>query len=863
MNTSKLRLFTITSSAILLLANCTSGFKYSQTEHSLIVTTDSLQTEITVVDEDIVRVQKDLLAKPGKEMPDFVTVLKPQDVKWTVSEQDDNLVLSTAKMQVLVNQAGEVSYRSVTGKSLLSETNAGTYINTDTLASHRVAQAFKAGDEALYGLGQYQSGRMNWKNAPVRMEQSNQEIAIPVLVSTNQYGIYWNNYSITDFNLPDNEITFTETIDKENSIRKATFTPKKSGVYNFYVLSETPYGFKKKFKNKNRQWGPVLVTLNNDTIIHYSTMWYPDSFSGEAKLEAGKKYEVVFQNTHEHVAGRLLYNEPDFNKSTFTSKEGESIDYYFVYGETPAEVVATYSRLTGHSPMLPKKTYGFWQCREAYPTQKELLASAHGYRDRKIPVDIIVQDWNYWYKNQKGPNWDRARYPKPMAMARELDEMNLDLLVSVWPEVVSLQITKKYGMDKNYMTGARFIDFYDFSTHDKFYKMMRDSMFRVGVDAIWLDGSEPARSPDPNHPTPFGKYSELANTYSLIMSKAMHEGHRKEYKNKKRTFNFTRSAYAGQQRYGTCMWSGDVAATWEQFQEQITAGLNFTMTGVPYWTTDIGGFFRDHVSKNDAYDNQYTNPEYKELLTRWFQFGTFCPIFRIHGFRSHTEIWNYGKAFESTARKFIDLRYKLMPYIYSEAWSVTKDARVLMSPLAYSYPNDKHTWNNKYQFMFGQSLMVCPITEYKAREREVYLPKGDWYDFWTDKKIAGEQTITSPAALNSQPMFVKAGSIIPMGPKVQYATQKTDKPITLKVYPGKNAQYTLYFDDNKSYNYEKGKYTELRVFYKESDRSVTVTQGDGSYIDFAETPQAFVIELAGEGVKAKAEFVGKTLTKKI
>ena len=241
---------------------------------------------------------------------------------------------------------------------------------------------------------------------------------------------------------------------------------------------------------------------------------------------------------------------------------------------------------------------------------------------------------------------------------------------------------------------------------------------------------------------------------------------------------------------------------------------------ITYWTTDIGGFFRGEPGENKDYLDQYTNPEFRELLTRWFQFGTFCPIFRIHGFKTETEIWKFGEEFESTARKFLDLRYQLMPYIYSEAWEVTKDAKTLMSPLPYYFSDDKNTWNIKYQYMFGKSLMVCPVTQYKERETKVYLPKGNWYDYWTGEKLLGERYITAPSPLNSMPLYVREGSILPIGPKVQYATQETDEPTVLRIYPGKDANYTLYFDDNQSYDYEQGKYSEINISYSQKERTI-------------------------------------------
>ena len=504
--------------------------------------------------------------------------------------------------------------------------------------------------------------------------------------------------------------------------------------------------------------------------------------------------------------------------------------------------------------MFAKSAYGFWQCRERYHNQAELLENAREMRKREIPFDNIVQDWFYWPKKTKGPEWDPAKYPDPDAMVEELKDLNIKLMVSVWPEVKNKPLEDTYGLKK--IEGSNFIDIYDKEVAKQFYNVLSDSMFKKGVSSIWLDGTEPEGVHNTNVSTAVGTYTEVQNPYSLEVTRAVYEGRREEFPNE-RVFNLTRSAYSGQQRYGAASWSGDVEASWEQFSEQIPAGLNFTMTGIPYWTHDIGGFFRDSKSINREFDSQYTNPEYIELLTRWFQFGTFSPLFRIHGYVSETEIWRYNEEFETTARKFIDLRYQLMPYIYSQAWQITKNSRQLMSPLAYAYPNDKKTWNIKDQLLFGESIMVGFVTEYQKREKSMYFPAGDWYNYWTNEKIKGGKDQVVKAELNETPMFVKAGSIIPIGPKIQYATQKTETPLLLKIYPGKDAEYTLYFDDNESYDYEKGAYSEIQLHYSEANKTLELKKGTGDYINFKENPLKFVVEVIGNNDTTLIEFSGE------
>ena len=857
----------------IIMLGCNSHFvhKVEKLDHSVIIHQDSTIINIEVVNESIIHVNKIKVGSEPSTIPNYVTVLEPQDVAWNVKEDENLLTISTDAISVLVSADGTIAYNTKDGKKLVKETNEVTYIKSNNTEGNTVSQAFVADDEALYGLGQYQSGIMNWKNVPMRLQQYNQEIAIPFLVSTNQYGIYWNNYSITDFNKSQNEIKFSvagvseenkahkkeekvtsekenvveyaTALDEEKNIREATFIPKKTGKYSFFVESD----------RGGKMRGKVRVTVNGDPVVNYATIWMPTCYSGVKKLEAGKTYKIVFQNTGSQISGRLFYNEPDYNKTVFSSQAGNTIDYYLIHGENPAKVIEQYQHLTGNAPMFSKSSYGFWQCRERYHNQKELLKNVREMRKREIPFDNVVQDWFYWPEGKKGPEWDRSKYPNPKEMVDEVKKMNLKIMVSVWPEVKHKELEERYDLTK--VKGSSKLDFHDKGVQERYYKMLSDSMFNIGVNSIWLDGTEPAGKSQHKILTAVAPNDEVYNTYSLLVTKSVYEGRRKEFPNE-RIFNLTRSSYAGQQRYGAASWSGDVQSTWEQFAEQIPAGLNFVMAGVPYWTHDIGGFFRDSNSLNPIYDNQYTNPEFIELLTRWFQFGTFSPIFRIHGYVSETEIWRYGQEFENTARKFIDTRYQLMPYIYSQAWKVTNEAKLLMSPVVYHYPNDKNTWGIKDQLFFGESIMVGFVTEYKARTKNMYFPEGYWYNFWTNEKVQGGKKLIVDASLNSIPMFVKAGSIIPIGPKVQYATQETSDALQIKVYPGKDAEYTLYLDDNESYDYEKGEFSEIEFSYSDDNKELTIKNGQGNFINFEEVPLDLVVELVGFDKNKKVTYKG-------
>ncbi len=840
--------------ALVLMTSC-ADTNYTKNKNGITVERGDMTINIEVIDESIIHITKTKQGIEVDTLPDFVTILEPQRTKWRVSESGDVVTLTTPKINLSIYEDGVVEYLDRNGKRMVVESEEATWIDSDGT----ISQGFVAGDEAIYGLGQYQSGVMNLRGVPVRMDQFNQEIVIPFIVSTKGYGIYWHNYSSTFFNRAEHLLSFdakdVETdeamelkagVEAEDVAQHAakkvstnslttTFTPEQSGLYTFHVKSD----------DKSRMRGSVTLTIDGDEVVHYSTIWMPMCYSGSKELTKGRTYEVTFENNGASVAGDVRYNEPDFNKTTFTSAAGTKIEYYLVAGDTPDEVIYNYQDLTGRAPMFSEKSYGFWHCRERFHNQSELLENAREYRKRNIPVDNIVQDWFYWPEKLKSPQWDRVKYPDPKAMCEELDDLNLNLMVSVWPTVTNEPLLKNYGiLDSRLGERGDFLDFYDENVQKQYYKMLSDSMFHFGVKSIWLDGSEPEAVAQ-SAMTVLGEFRVVDNPYSLLVSKSVYEGRREEFGDE-RVFNLTRSAYAGQQRYGVTSWSGDVAGTWEQLAEQIPAGLNFSMAGVPYWTHDIGGFFRDSQSLNPIYDDQYTNKEYRELLARWFQFGAFSPIFRIHGYKSETEVWRYGKEFENIARKYIYLRYNLLPYIYSQAWRVTKDSRLFISPLAYSYPDDKRTWDIKDQYLFGESIMVCPVVEYEARTKRIYLPEGEWFNFWSDERFEGGREIEVSAKLDELPLMVKAGSIIPLGARVQYVDQPTNEPTRLKIYGGKDASYELYFDAGESYEYESGEYSILSINYNAESNSVTLEVTHDEYVDFANNPMSFVIEDAGD-----------------
>ena len=474
--------------------------------------------------------------------------------------------------------------------------------------------------------------------------------------------------------------------------------------------------------------------------------------------------------------------------------------------------------------MLPLWAYGFWQCRERYTSGKHLVQTVEEFRRRNLPVDVIVQDWQYWGKHGWGvPQFDTTNYPNPEQFIKQLHDLNAQFSISVWENLDKKSEVAKEYLDKNlYLPNSPWIDIYNPETQKTHWNALNKNLFSLGVDSWWMDATEPENDALAGKQTYFGLGDFYRLTYPLFVSKAIYDGQRATDPSK-RVAILTRSAFAGQQRYGTINWSGDIGWNWDAFKRQIVAGLNYNLTGMPYWTTDIGGFFRPGRG-------QYTDANYHDILTRWFQWGTFNPIFRIHGYQTETEPWKYGDTVMNDMRSMLNLRYRLMPYIYSEAWQVSKNGSTMMRPMVMDFKNDTTAIRQSYQYMFGKSILVAPVTEAGVTEWNVYLPKSNgWYNFWTGKRFTGGQTIKADAPQDKIPLFVKAGSIIPMGKFLQYTSEKPMDTLEIRIYSGDDGHFTLYNDEGNNYNYEKGKFTMIPFNWNEQQQTLTIDKQQGGY----------------------------------
>jgi alpha-D-xyloside xylohydrolase len=573
-------------------------------------------------------------------------------------------------------------------------------------------------------------------------------------------------------------------------------------------------------------------------------------------LVSDRGYAVVWDNASETrfddtaAAGEGI--------GTIWSEAGRALDYYVVLGSDMDSIIAGVRRLSGAAPMYPLWAYGLFQSKEHYTCEQELQEVVEEFRRRHIPLDCIVQDWRYWSPYEWGSHaFDAARYPDVAGMIRRLhDRYGVRIMLSVWPRFEQGSDNYQELYDNNCLLGHYRIQevssqageaasgaleaYYDpFSETGRaiYWRQIKERLFDAGFDAFWLDATEPEmhfkasnRERKRLADNAAGPGVQYFNAYPLMTTKAVYEGQR-SVAGDKRVYMLTRSAFTGQQRYATTVWSGDVRATWEVLRTQVAAGLNFCMTGIPYWTTDIGGFYVD-------YPHGCEDPAYRELFVRWFQFGAFCPVFRVHGTGTPREPWRFGKPGEvsyDTLVTFDTLRYRLLPYLYSLAWQVTSQQYTLMRHLVFDFAHDSTVADIADQYMLGPAFMVCPVLEPGARTRQVYLPQGtDWYDFWTGRMYQGGQSIEAATPLEIMPLFVRAGSVVPMAPPVQRADEITDRPLYIRIYPGADGQFVLYDDEHDNYNYEKGAWCTTGINWQDRDRRLTLGTREGGFAGMRE-----------------------------
>jgi alpha-D-xyloside xylohydrolase len=762
--------------------------------------------KLTVCSDGIVRV----MYSPTATLPagqDFVVTNHFwKSVSFKVADMDGKVFITTRKLKVNVDKtSGAVAFYDASGNLILSEPATGgksmTAATVNGESSFQPEQTFTSpADEFIYGLGQFQEGIWNWRGMPQELRQLNTQISIPMIVSSHGYGLLWNNASLTEFNPADTEVMLTN--------KSGTFTTTGAGDYVFFV------------KDGDRR-NLIGVQVNGETVAAVTNMWVPYTISGKVTLPANTMCSVNLLGGGRNAK---IYARPLGDTTTFRSEIGDAIDYYFFYGPTADEIIAGYRLATGDAPLFPKAAYGFWQCRERYSSQQQMLAAASEFRSKEIPVDFIVQDWQYWGNHGWGAyEWDLKKYPDPTNMIAQLHTNHFKYMISVWSNPGGIVGKALQATPHGLIPRSTWMDVFNPAVRSLRWKYMNSAFFSIGADAWWQDATEPGDDGNSVSGVQIytGSANRMRNSYPLFASEAAYEGQRGT-DSSKRVVILTRNAYLGEQRYGAAVWSGDISGDWLTFARQIRGGLNYSITGLPYWTTDTGGFFHPR--------DQYKSEDYNELLIRWFQWSTFCPILRIHGYTTATEIWNWLPATQTNLIAFDQLRYRMLPYNYSVAWKITSESYTPMRALVMDFPKDKNVLAIADEYMFGPAFLVSPVTTPQATSRPVYLPAGTkWVDFWTDETLVGGQTVTANAPANILPLFVRAGSIVPFGPVMQYAMEKPADPIELRVYRGADGEFTFYEDEGDNYNYEKGKYATIPLVWDESKQALIIGKRSGKF----------------------------------
>ncbi|MDE7347594.1 MAG: DUF5110 domain-containing protein [Muribaculaceae bacterium] len=904
-----------------IMASCSSG-AYRKESGGVTVNVRNQQeagvkkVRLQVFGDKIIRVSATPDSKFVDE-PSLAVLERRNDVKFDIEETDSTVSVVTSAIKATVALgSGDVKFYDKEGELILAEADGGrefSPIEVEGTKGYTVRQTFESlsDDEGIYGLGQHQSDEFNYKGKNEELYQYNTKVSVPFVVSTDNYGILWDSYSLCRWGNPEGYKQLGgvfKLYDKEGKegaltgtyvparAEEETIVQREDSIYFEHLIRgdlnhvvNLPRDF--NFAGSHVTYeGEIEASETGEYkfILYYSgyqsvwidgkevvperwrTAWNPNSFKFSVDLEAGKRVPIKIEwepNGGVAYCSLRAYNPRDPKEQMEMSWWGEmqnGIDYYFVYGDDMDDVIAGYRTLTGKAPIMPKWAMGYWQSREKYNTQEEVLSTLTEFRRRGIPIDNIVIDWLHWKQDSWGSHeFDRDRFPDPKGMVDTIHDMNARVMISVWPKFYVTTDHYKEFDEKGWMYKlpvqdsirdwvgpgylGSFYDAYDPEARKLFWSQINDHYVPLGIDAWWMDASEPnirdctdlQYRKDLITPTALGPSTKYFNAYALVNADAIYNGQR-ETNPDKRVFLLTRSGFAGLQRYSTATWSGDIATRWEDMKAQISAGLNFSMSGIPWWTMDIGGFCVEDRYVRAQHEYMRTgkeNPdlkEWRELNTRWYQFGAFSPLFRAHGQWPYREIFNIAPedhpAYGSVVY-YTNLRYDLMPYIYSLAGKTHFDDYTVMRPMVMEFTADPATRNIGDQYMFGNAFLVAPVYEYGARQREVYFPKGAiWYDFYTGKTVSdGGETKVAAAPYDRMPLYVRSGAIVPFGPEMQYSDEKPADVINLYVYTGDNGEFTLYEDENLNYNYEKGAYSMIPMRYDNASGTLTIGARKGEF----------------------------------
>ena len=901
----------------------------------IIVRTKNGTTRVTAVSPGIMHVSSVAKGESFSKEESLCVLPQQAGTDFSKHKTPDCWELTSGNLTARVDRKdGKVEFFRK-GEMILSEhSRSFSPIEADGVKAWTVQQTFDSPeDEAFYGLGQHQADEWNYKGRNEELYQYNTKISVPFVVSSQRYGILWDSYSFCRWGDPRPYASLSdvftlydrygqagaltgrylardktimerrETNLEQEFLRtpqcdvvtnapegfnfngsKVTFEgslePKEDGIHNFFLYYA----------------GYTRVYIDDQEVIPeiWRTAWNPNGRKFSLNMEAGRKYKFLVKWEPDggvsYNALRVLSPVPE-EQSGLMSWWGEmqdGIDYYFVSGEDIDEVIKGYRTLTGKSPIVPKWALGYWQSRERYKTQDEILSTLKEFRDRDIPIDNIVQDWQYWLPDQWGSHeFDPSRFPAPKAMVDSIHKLGARYMISVWPKFyvgtehfneldengwiyrvpVDQKVVDWLGHEQS------FYDAYSEGARKMFWQQMKDHLLPLGVDAWWMDASEPNIHDCTDMdfrkamcgPTALGPSTQYFNAYALMNAQAIYEGQRNDVPDR-RVFLLTRNGFAGQQRYSTASWSGDIGTRWEDMKAQISAGLNFSISGIPFWGQDIGGFSVEnrYAAAQRIYDRtgkvNDDLKEWRELQVRWHEWGVFCPLYRAHGQWPNREPWNIAPQGDEAYNIILDtdrLRYRLMPYLYSLAAMVHFEDYTLMRPLVMDFTDDRAALEVSDQFMLGPAIMACPVYEYGARSRKVYLPEGRWYDWNTGKAVEGGRSLIADAPIESIPLYLREGSILVTGRPVMNTREAQDN-LRLLVNTGADADFTIYEDDGTSYAYEKGEFSKIPVHWDEKAGVLTIGQREGSFPGMSQVKRFLVMFNGLDGIQpVPVEYSGK------
>ncbi len=934
-----------TALALIASSHALAG-SFEKTASGIVVKPDQgvvKEVRLEVMRDNIIHVVK--LDQSGKSLtPSMMTVATPCACNFSVTasgkgNQGASVTLKAGQISVTVAlKTGQVQFYNAKGELFLRQASESlTPVSIGDQPFLAIKEGFNHGTkDAYYGLGQHQNGQMNLNGEDVLLAQHNMDVAIPFVVSDKNYGVLWDNNAISRFGDSKpygpmaRDLTLVDDDGKVGGLTARYYVGGKlvltrhEGDIAYQYLKDVAENWPKELGPINNLKDVKVVwdaTLSSDKSgVHKMQLYASDyatlSLDGKQILDVWRQgwnawyhnVEVTFTKGKPiklHLEWKpsggmvaITHNDPlpeaERHSLTFSSEIAQSINYYVIHADNMDKVIAGYRHLTGQAPMMPKWAYGYWQSRQRYETQEQILGAVHEYRQRGWPLDAIVQDWFYWPQESWGSHdFDKARFPDPKGMVDEIHKNHARVMLSIWGKFYASTDNYKELESKGHMWTKNVVngdldwvgpgyknshyDPYTQEARDIYYRQLKTKLVDLGFDAWWMDNSEPdilsnTRPADFKKligPTVYGAGEITFNTYSLMHTKALIDGLDRDQPDT-RQFILSRSGFAGIQRNAVAVWSGDTVARWNNLYDQISAGVSFSMSGIPNWTHDIGGYAQEARFQigdvGSAQENRNTgaakiNPidvkEWQELNLRWFQFGAFTPLFRSHGEVVKREIYNIS-APDSDMRDsmvwYLKLRYRLMPYIYATASDIYYHAGTVMRGLVMDFPNDNQVKDIKDQYMFGHDLMVAPVHVYGARERSVYLPKGAaWYDFYTGELHQGGAAVVVKAPATRIPLLVKAGAILPMGPVTQYVDEHPDAPITLNIYTGADGQFSLYEDDGVTKAYTQGGFSRIPLRYNDQTGTVTIGDRIGQYKGMVAQRQ-FKLHFIKAGVSSSESF---------